>query len=153
MTRQLPDQVAQVGRVLAATAGGYLRNTVRAERLTCAVCSTPVENDYLRCYQCKTHVESGLQIADRVASIVYAMKPSASGRLDQTYTAMFGFVTLTFLLPATTTPWVILATAPALAIGAAAVFYRYVEAPAHRLAKAVGNHTKSRSALATEPSA
>lgn len=91
MTRQLPDQVAQVGRVLAATAGGYLRNAVREERLTCTVCSTPVENDYLRCYQCKTHVESGLQIADRVASIVYAMKPSASGRLDQTYTAMFGY--------------------------------------------------------------
>jgi hypothetical protein len=91
MSRQLPGQVAQVGRVLAATAGGYLRNTVREEGVTCTVCSRPVENGYQRCYQCKTHVESGVRIADRVASVVYAAKPSASGKLDQTYTAMFGY--------------------------------------------------------------
>ena len=53
-------------------------------------------------------------------------------------------VTFAFLLPATTTPWAIFAVGPVLALGVATAFYRYVEAPAHRLAKAVGGRSRRR---------
>lgn len=90
MTRELPESVVRIGEALATSAGGYLRNTVRQPPITCSVCATPT-GGYPRCIPCRTHAESGLPIADRVASMVYAVKPSATGQRDQTYTAMFGY--------------------------------------------------------------
>jgi predicted molibdopterin-dependent oxidoreductase YjgC len=67
MTRVLPPAVVQIGEAISDNAG-YLHNTVREPLVTCEICSTPVEG-YQLCYQCRTHVQSGLAIADRVASV------------------------------------------------------------------------------------
>lgn len=90
MSRQLPAAVREVGHALVTTAGGYLRNTIYEPYVTCSVCATPVDG-YDLCYQCLMHARSGLGIADRVATIVYAQESSASGQRDQTYLAMFGY--------------------------------------------------------------
>ncbi len=89
MTRRLPAAVVHIGDALAVSAG-YLHNTVREPLVTCATCSTPVEG-YDLCYQCHTHVRSGMPIADRVASMVYAVKSSRPAGNDQAYTAMYGY--------------------------------------------------------------
>jgi peptidoglycan/LPS O-acetylase OafA/YrhL len=60
-------------------------------------------------------------------------------------------VTVAFLLPATTTPWAILAVGPIVALGVTTAFYRFVEAPAHRLAKAAGGRSRRRPAPPAGP--
>jgi hypothetical protein len=51
--------------MLSAIAGGYLRNPVRATRVTCADCLTPV-GGYEMCFACKGHhAREGL--ADAIA--------------------------------------------------------------------------------------
>ncbi|PFG43356.1 hypothetical protein ATJ88_2042 [Isoptericola jiangsuensis] len=89
MMRELPASVVPVGQALAANAGGYLRNVLRISGVTCSACGTPT-GGYATCYPCKQQRDSGLPLADRVTSMVYAVKPSASMR-DQMYTAMFGY--------------------------------------------------------------
>lgn len=90
MSRELPAAAAEVGRALTVSAGGYLRNVIHEPLVTCSVCATPVQG-YQRCYPCNSHARSGLAVAGRVASVVYAREPSASGQRDQTYLAMYGY--------------------------------------------------------------
>lgn len=90
MTRDLPPNVAAIGVALARNAGGYLRNTVRVAGVTCQVCSTPWPYSDT-CNQCHRHEQSGMLIADRVASMVYAPKRLSSGQPGQMYVALFGY--------------------------------------------------------------
>lgn len=90
MTRSLPRAVEQIGRALTINAGGYLRNTFHEPFVTCLTCATPVDGRFEFCYQCNSHVRSGMPVADRVATVVYAVE-SGPGHLDQTYLAMFGY--------------------------------------------------------------
>lgn len=90
MSRALPAKVAEVGAALATSAGGYLHNAVREPYATCGVCSTPVDG-YEMCFKCREHARLGLPVADRVASLVYAVKRYSNGQRDQMYTAMYGY--------------------------------------------------------------
>ncbi len=89
MTRDFPVPVARLAEALVDQAGGYLRNTLRITGETCLVCSTPIQSNYQRCFQCQRHTDSGFDIADRVASMVYAIKPRHE--LDQMYKTMYGY--------------------------------------------------------------
>jgi predicted amidophosphoribosyltransferase len=79
------EVVARLSAALVARAGGYLRNTVRQEKVTCAVCATPVAGFEL-CYQCIRHPgRAGLP--DAVAFLTYAVAGRQSGYLMQGYKA------------------------------------------------------------------
>jgi hypothetical protein len=79
------DAAARLSAVLVSRAGGYLRNPVRRDRITCAVCTTPVAG-YEFCFQCKGHrVHAGL--ADRVAFLTYAVAGQQSGYVMRGYKA------------------------------------------------------------------
>jgi hypothetical protein len=76
---------AQLRASLIATAGGYLRNPVRKEGVTCAVCTTPVDG-YRFCSRCNQHrVHQGR--ADLVAPLTYAVKSAQSGYVMGVYKA------------------------------------------------------------------
>jgi hypothetical protein len=63
--------VARLTAALVSGAGGYLRNPVRQDEVTCAVCATPVDG-FERCFQCnRRRVHGGL--ADSVAFLTYAV--------------------------------------------------------------------------------
>lgn len=71
---------------LVAFAGGFLRNPVRRQHVTCAVCTTPVEERYSLCFPCKQHrLHSGT--ADRVAPVTYAIAAQQSGYIMRGYKA------------------------------------------------------------------
>jgi hypothetical protein len=56
---------------LVSRAGGYLRNPIRQPYVTCAVCTTPV-NQYRLCYKCSG--QSGYAgLADATAFLTYAV--------------------------------------------------------------------------------
>jgi len=77
--------MAGLRAALVARAGGYLRNTVRRERVTCAVCTTPVDG-YERCYQCnRNRAYDGL--ADSAAFLTYAVARQQSGYVMRGYKA------------------------------------------------------------------
>ena len=78
------EAVARLGAALVSRAGGYLRNPVREDRVTCAVCATPVDG-YERCFQCSSHGHSGL--ADAVAFSTYAVAGQQSGYVMRGYKA------------------------------------------------------------------
>jgi predicted amidophosphoribosyltransferase len=78
------EAVARLGAALVSRAGGYLRNPVREDRVTCAVCATPVDG-YERCFQCGSHGHSGL--ADAVAFSTYAVAGQQSGYVMRGYKA------------------------------------------------------------------
>jgi len=73
---------------LVGAAGGYLRNTFHEEFVTCRVCRTPVDG-YQRCGPC-SRARAGWPkppLADRVASITYAVKGEQGGHLMRQYKA------------------------------------------------------------------
>ena len=71
--------------MLTAIGGGYLRNPVRARRVTCADCATPVDG-YDKCFPCKSHhSESGT--ADATAFLTYAVASQKSGLVMRGYKA------------------------------------------------------------------
>ena len=78
------EAVARLGAALVSRAGGYLRNPVRQDRVTCAVCTTPVDG-YERCYQCNQHGQAGL--ADAVSFLTYAVAGQQSGYVMRGYKA------------------------------------------------------------------
>lgn len=87
MTRQLPPGVQEIGRALKADAGTYLHSTVRESGVTCSVCSAPVDG-YARCIPCNGHAGSGLTLADRVGSLIYAVEPDSQAyRVVRNYKA------------------------------------------------------------------
>ena len=80
-----PDVVAQLSAALVARAGGYLRNTVRQEQVTCAVCATPV-GGFRLCYQCQRR-RGRAGLADATGFLSYAVAGQQSGYLMQGYKA------------------------------------------------------------------
>jgi hypothetical protein len=77
------DDVAAVRGALASAAGGYLRNVVREQGVTCRVCTTPVHGFDL-CWRCRQHRRiAGL--ADVVAPLTYAIGDQPSAALVQRY--------------------------------------------------------------------
>lgn len=80
-----PQSAARWGAALVSRAGGYLRNPVHADRVTCAVCTTPVDG-YLRCIPCARQ-HSILGLADLVAFLTYAVAGQQSGYVMRGYKA------------------------------------------------------------------
>jgi predicted amidophosphoribosyltransferase len=70
---------------LVSRAGGYLRNPIRQPYVTCAVCTTPV-NQYQLCYKCSG--QSGYAgLADATAFLTYAVAGQQSGYVMRGYKA------------------------------------------------------------------
>ena len=80
-----PEALARLSAVLVARAGGYLRNTVRQEQVTCAVCATPVAGFGL-CYQC-TRYRGRPGLPDAAGFLTYAVAGRQSGYVMQGYKA------------------------------------------------------------------
>ncbi len=80
-----PEAVARLSAALVARGGGYLRNTVRQENVTCAVCATPVAGFRL-CYQCQRHRGRG-GLPDATGFLTYAVAGQQSGYVMQGYKA------------------------------------------------------------------
>ena len=80
-----PEVIARLSAVLVARAGGYLRNTVRQEHVTCAVCATPVAGFGL-CYQC-TRYRGRPGLPDAAEFLSYAVAGQQSGYVMQGYKA------------------------------------------------------------------
>lgn len=83
----LPDQatVTRLTTALVGRAGGYLRNPIRQSYVTCAVCTTPVDN-YWQCPQCNSQgAYNGL--ADATAFLTYAVGGQQSGYVMRGYKA------------------------------------------------------------------
>jgi hypothetical protein len=77
--------VARLTAALVSRAGGYLRNPVRQDRVTCAVCTTPVTG-YELCYRCSGHRASE-GLADATAFLTYAVGEQQSGYVMRGYKA------------------------------------------------------------------
>ena len=80
-----PDAVARLSAALVARAGGYLRNTVRQDLVTCAVCATPVAGFEL-CYQCQRY-RGHVGLPDTTGFLTYAVAGRQSGYVMQGYKA------------------------------------------------------------------
>lgn len=80
-----PEAVARWSAALVSRAGGYLRNPVRVDGITCAVCATPVAG-YQRCLPCNGH-RSRPGLADAVAFLTYAVAGQQSGYVMHGYKA------------------------------------------------------------------
>ena len=80
-----PAAVARLSAALVASAGGYLRNPVRQELHTCAVCATPVTGFRL-CYQCQRR-RGRAGLADATGFLAYAVAGRQSGYVMQGYKA------------------------------------------------------------------
>lgn len=78
------ETLSRLSALLVARAGGYLRNPVRRDRVTCAICATPVAG-YERCYRCMMQRRTG--DADAVAFLTYAVSGQQSGYLMRGYKA------------------------------------------------------------------
>jgi hypothetical protein len=80
-----PPALARLSAALVASAGGYLRNPVRQELRTCAVCATPVAGFRL-CYQCQRR-RGRTGLADATGFLAYAVAGRQSGYVMQGYKA------------------------------------------------------------------
>ena len=80
-----PAALARLSAALVASAGGYLRNPVRQELHTCAVCATPVTGFRL-CYQCQRR-RGRTGLADATGFLAYAVAGRQSGYVMQGYKA------------------------------------------------------------------
>jgi hypothetical protein len=79
-----PEGLDELCGRLVERAGGYLRNTVRIDGVTCAVCTTPTFG-YPRCFPCHRHTRSGEHLADAVGPLVYAVKGQQSAYMMRNY--------------------------------------------------------------------
>jgi hypothetical protein len=75
VTREFSPQIQQIAAALILEAGNGLYSVIREPGVTCPVCATPPNPGYPLCRSCQDHVNSGLPLADRVGSLVYAIKP------------------------------------------------------------------------------
>jgi hypothetical protein len=79
------ETVWRLRSVLVSRAGGYLRNPVRQDGVTCAVCTTPAAG-YPRCYACRVHrADAGL--AEATAFLTYAIAGQQSAYVMRGYKA------------------------------------------------------------------
>lgn len=76
MTRRFAAELETIAEDLDLEAGRYLHRVVREPGVTCKVCALPVER-YELCPQCSRWARSGLPLADRVGSLIYALKPDS----------------------------------------------------------------------------
>ena len=81
MTRSLPQNVQAVADALESGSGGYLQSVIRSAGVTCDVCGTPVEHPNILCLHCRAHLSSGHPLADRIGSLIYAVKPDSQSYL------------------------------------------------------------------------
>lgn len=88
MTSGLPQPVRAVADELERSAGSYLQSVVREPSVTCEVCSTPIAREFRICSPCYAHARSGLNLADRVGALVYAIQPDS-----QTYLLVYNYKT------------------------------------------------------------
>jgi len=79
------EAVARLSAALVSRAGGYLRNPVRQDHVTCAVCTTPVAG-YEFCFQCNRH-RAYAGLADAAAFLTYAVAGQQSGYVMRGYKA------------------------------------------------------------------
>lgn len=79
MTRSFPQHVQQVAAELMLEAGTIFYSVVRQVGVTCSVCATPLSpgHEYLVCRTCEQRAGSGLRVADRVGSLIYAFEPES----------------------------------------------------------------------------
>lgn len=68
--------------------GGYLRNVVRVDGVTCQLCAKPVENESV-CSKCKWNYIPRADVADRIGSMIYGIDGQQSGRLMYGYKAAY----------------------------------------------------------------
>jgi hypothetical protein len=80
-----PEAAARWSAALVSRAGGYLRNPVHTDNVTCAVCTTPVDG-YRRCLRCNGD-RSRTGLADDVAFLTYAVAGQQSGYVMRGYKA------------------------------------------------------------------
>lgn len=79
------DGIVQFTSFLVSRAGGYLRNPIRQDGVTCGVCTTPVDG-WPRCFPCNGQTSyNGL--ADATAFLTYAVKEHQSGYVMRGYKA------------------------------------------------------------------
>jgi hypothetical protein len=76
VTRTFPADLEALGAKLAASSALALRNVLHEPAVTCATCAVPVAG-YALCPACLSQRRSCLPLADRVASMVYAVKPDS----------------------------------------------------------------------------
>lgn len=134
------DAAARLTTALVSRAGGYLRNPVRRDHITCAVCTTPVAG-YEFCFQRNRHRAQG-GFADAVAFLTYTVAGHQSGYVMRGYKAArpvdehFAIVTL-LILPTLSTH----AHCPEVLVGAPVTHWATVpslpakraEHPLHRI--------------------
>lgn len=71
---------------LITEVGGYLRNVVREDDVTCAVCATPIRPAFNLCLRCeRDRREFGDSLADLVVPICYGIRGRQSGHLMYSY--------------------------------------------------------------------
>lgn len=84
MTATEPPAIPLTSEVIRLAGAGFLRNTIREDRTTCAVCATPVDG-YPRCWQCNR--QPGLvpdeKLATQVVPLVYAVDKTGDDRWGQ----------------------------------------------------------------------
>jgi hypothetical protein len=68
---------------LVQQGGGFLRNTIREESVTCEICTTYAEG-YKVCFRCQDY-RKRLDLADQIGFVTYAWPSAQSGR------AMYGY--------------------------------------------------------------
>jgi hypothetical protein len=73
----------EIRRLLCDTAAGYLRNPLRANGITCAICTTPVDGHRL-CWPC-AQTDNLPGTADLVVPLSYAIGGTQSGMLLRHY--------------------------------------------------------------------
>ncbi|GAA4859180.1 hypothetical protein GCM10025787_49760 [Saccharopolyspora rosea] len=75
---------------------GFLRNTIRRKRVTCLVCTSPLdlERPFTTCFTCKEAAREArrcdTRTADLVVPLVYAIKGGQSAHLMRTYKTAVG---------------------------------------------------------------
>lgn len=82
------DARARINGLIGA---GALRNTLKIERVTCAICTRPVDG-YPLCYRCNEHRQAasaaGERLANLVAPLFYAVREGQSGHMMRNYKAV-----------------------------------------------------------------
>lgn len=90
MTREFTPELTAIGDLLLAEAGQYLNSVDRSLDNLCETCALPVGPSWNRCWQCNQHAHAGIPLADRVASLIYAVEPDAQAYLTvRNYKAQF----------------------------------------------------------------
>lgn len=78
------DYLTTVAKELAARGGGFLRNVIREEGITCDVCGTPVSTGWRDCRACQLR-RSIVGTADLVAPLAYCIEGEQSYEVFRGY--------------------------------------------------------------------